>query len=215
MAKTMGQLGRTPSVSLVDRQGIETVATIIQIRQQTNPSNNSKNYWTDLKWADNSGASDQGSGTGAGGEGTGTGSGAGGGGQGGGIATDPVLVSGRIDDARDYPAPPGGRAARRGTEVVVRVMVGTDGVGRVLDATGALAPRTCRTRVVLKVLARVVQRITKRCAAAPDFSIQPLVPGAARLPQTSERVPSSSGLDSGVDAGACVFGAASAGWRGR
>lgn len=77
--------------------------------------------------ANDSGAREQGSGTGAGGEGSGTGSGAGGGGQGGGIATQPVHVSGRIDDARDYPAPPGGRDARRGDEVVVRVVVGTDG----------------------------------------------------------------------------------------
>lgn len=77
--------------------------------------------------ANSSGARDQGSGTGAGGEGTGTGSGTGGGGQGGGIATRPVLVSGRIDDARDYPTPPGGREARFGTEVIVRVTVGTDG----------------------------------------------------------------------------------------
>ncbi|MGN6498403.1 MAG: TonB family protein [Tsuneonella sp.] len=74
-----------------------------------------------------SGAKDTGAGTGAGGSGSGTGSGAGGSGQGGGLATKPVLLSGSIDDAGDYPTPPGGRAARRGTEVVVRVTVGTDG----------------------------------------------------------------------------------------
>lgn len=74
--------------------------------------------------ANNSGAMEQGTGTGAGAEGTGTGSGNGGGGQGGGIATKPVLVSGSINDARDYPPP---RDARRGTEVIVKVTVGTDG----------------------------------------------------------------------------------------
>lgn len=77
--------------------------------------------------ANSSGAKDAGAGTGAGGSGSGTGSGAGGTGQGGGVATRPVLLSGSINDARDYPTPPGGRAARRGTEVVVRVTVGTDG----------------------------------------------------------------------------------------
>ena len=41
--------------------------------------------------------------------------------------TKPVHVSGSIDDARDYPVPAGGRAARRGSEVIVRVTVGTDG----------------------------------------------------------------------------------------
>lgn len=77
--------------------------------------------------ANSSGVREQGTGTGAGGEGSGTGSGAGGGGQGGGIATKPVLVSGSINDARDYPVPPGGRSARRGNEVIVKVIVGTDG----------------------------------------------------------------------------------------
>lgn len=77
--------------------------------------------------ADTSGARDAGEGTGAGGAGEGTGSGEGGGGQGGGAVSQPVHVSGTIDDARDYPVPEGGRAARRGTEVIVRVTVGIDG----------------------------------------------------------------------------------------
>lgn len=77
--------------------------------------------------ADTSGARDQGTGTGAGGTGSGTGSGNGGGGQGGGIVTRPVHVSGGINNARDYPTPPSGRQARVGTEVVVKVTVGTDG----------------------------------------------------------------------------------------
>lgn len=77
--------------------------------------------------ANNAGASDRGTGTGAGGTGNGTGSGNGGGGQGGGIATQPVLVSGGINNARDYPVPPGGRQARIGNEVVVKVTVGPDG----------------------------------------------------------------------------------------
>lgn len=77
--------------------------------------------------ADSSGAHDSGEGTGAGGAGSGTGSGQGGSGTGGGAVTRPVHVSGAIDDARDYPVPEGGRAARRGTEVIVRVVVGVDG----------------------------------------------------------------------------------------
>jgi protein TonB len=77
--------------------------------------------------ANSSGASAQGSGTGAGGSGTGTGIGAGGSGQGGGIATRPVWIGGAINNARDYPTPPGGRQARLGTEVIVKVTVGTDG----------------------------------------------------------------------------------------
>ena len=76
------------------------------------------------------GAAAAGDGAGAAGSGTGTGSGNGGDGRGGGAATKPVLISGSIDNARDYPVPPGGREARRGTQVIVRVIVGTDGRAR-------------------------------------------------------------------------------------
>jgi len=77
--------------------------------------------------ADTSGARESGSGTGAGGSGSGTGNGQGGAGQGGGIATQPVHIAGGINNARDYPVPPGGRDARIGNEVIVKVTVGTDG----------------------------------------------------------------------------------------
>ena len=77
--------------------------------------------------ANSSGAKETGSGTGAGGTGSGTGSGNGGSGPGGGIATKPVWIGGAISNARDYPTPPGGRQARIGTEVIVKVTVGTDG----------------------------------------------------------------------------------------
>ncbi len=80
--------------------------------------------------ADLSGAAASGDGTGAAGSGEGTGSGAGGTGAGSGAASKPVLVSGSIDNARDFPVPPGGRSARRGTQVIVRVTVGTDGRAR-------------------------------------------------------------------------------------
>ncbi len=71
------------------------------------------------------GAGDQGSGTGAGGAGTGPGGGAGTGQGSGARALE--LISGRIDDARDYPTPPGGRQVRRGHDVVIELTVGTDG----------------------------------------------------------------------------------------
>lgn len=78
-----------------------------------------------------SGAGETGAGTGAGGEGEGTGSGRGGDGQGGLVpVTKPVHISGQIENARDYPVPPGGRQARRGTEVIVQVTVGADGRAR-------------------------------------------------------------------------------------
>jgi protein TonB len=72
------------------------------------------------------GAGEQGAGTGASGEGTGPGSGGTGSGPGGG-ARPLELISGRIDNARDYPTPAGGRRIRRGHDVVIELTVGTDG----------------------------------------------------------------------------------------
>jgi protein TonB len=80
--------------------------------------------------ASRSGATEAGEGTGAAGSGLGTGSGNSGGGRGGVAVTKPVHVSGSIDNARDFPVPEGGRSARRGTEVIVRVTVGIDGRAR-------------------------------------------------------------------------------------
>ena len=80
--------------------------------------------------ATRSGAAAAGDGTGAAGTGLGTGSGNSGGGRGGVAVSKPVHISGSIDNARDFPVPSGGREARRGTEVIVRVTVGVDGRAR-------------------------------------------------------------------------------------
>lgn len=77
-----------------------------------------------------SGAAAQGEGTGAAGTGLGTGSGLAGSGRGGVAVTKPVHISGSIDNARDFPVPEGGRAVRRGTQVIVRVIVDTNGRAR-------------------------------------------------------------------------------------
>lgn len=77
--------------------------------------------------ASKSGAREQGENAGAAGDGPGTGSGNDGRGHGGVAVTKPVHISGTINNARDYPVPPGGRKARRGTEVIVRIIVGVDG----------------------------------------------------------------------------------------
>jgi protein TonB len=74
-----------------------------------------------------SGGSEAGTGTGAGEGGLGTGSGGAGTGRGGGRPTPVTVRSGRIDSARDFPIPEGGRQVRRGTSVVVHFTVGTDG----------------------------------------------------------------------------------------
>jgi len=77
--------------------------------------------------ANESGARGEGAGTGAGGPGEGMGSGRGGQGAGGIPVTRPIKVAGDINDARDYPIPPGGRGERKGTEVVIYMTVGVDG----------------------------------------------------------------------------------------
>ena len=94
-----------------------------------------------------SGASEQGAGTGNSGAGEGTGSGNGGSGRGGGIAVGPSVRSGRIDSARDFPIPAGGREARYGKSVTVHFTVGVDGVARdcVVAASGIDAEATALT----------------------------------------------------------------------
>ncbi|WP_235425428.1 energy transducer TonB [Croceibacterium mercuriale] len=98
-----------------------------------------------------SGAVATGDGTGAGGTGSGTGSGSAGQGQGGGggAVTRPEKIAGNINDARDYPIPPGGREVRRGHYVVVHMIVGVDGRARqcrVVEASPdpAADRRTCQ-----------------------------------------------------------------------
>jgi protein TonB len=73
-----------------------------------------------------SGSGEQGVGSGAADAGAGPGSGDAGNGLGSG-ARPLELISGRIDDARDYPTPPGGRRVRRGHDVVIELTVGVDG----------------------------------------------------------------------------------------
>lgn len=75
---------------------------------------------------DRTGAGESGAGSGAGAGGEGPGSGGSGSGSGGG-ARPLELLSGSIDNARDYPTPPGGRQVRRGHDVVIELTVGPDG----------------------------------------------------------------------------------------
>ena len=76
--------------------------------------------------ANTSGARDRGDGTGAEGQGLGTGSGRSGGGRGGVAVTKPVLVR-SITDASAFPIPPGGREARIGESVIVKLTVSPEG----------------------------------------------------------------------------------------
>jgi hypothetical protein len=43
-------------IALVDGQGVEAVAALIQIRQQTSSQNKSTSYWADVRWRDRTGA---------------------------------------------------------------------------------------------------------------------------------------------------------------
>ena len=78
--------------------------------------------------ANRAGAGEQGPGTGAGGAGEGLGSGRGGSGRGGAaVVTKPVKIAGDINNAADYPIPPGGRDVRLGHSVTIAVTVTADG----------------------------------------------------------------------------------------
>lgn len=103
--------------------------------------------------ANDSGAS-QGDGTGASGDGLGTGSGNSGGGQGS-VATGPSIRSGRIDQARDFPIPEGGRQARFGRSVTVVFTVTTS--GRARDCSVARSSVDAETTALMCAL--VIERI--------------------------------------------------------
>jgi protein TonB len=81
---------------------------------------------------DSSGAQEVGDGSGDARTGIGTGSGRSGGGSGGAAVTKPVLIR-SITDARAFPSPPGGREARIGQSVIVKLVVSPQ--GRVTDCS--------------------------------------------------------------------------------
>ncbi len=86
-----------------------------------------------------SGATSQGTGTGAGGSGTGTGAGGTGNGTGGGKPTKAEHIGGQINNAKDFPIPPGGREARVGKSVILALTVAPSGRAtncRVYKASG-------------------------------------------------------------------------------
>lgn len=77
--------------------------------------------------AESAGAASQGNGTGAQGQGAGPGAGGSGNGTGSGAVTRPVHISGNITNAAEFPLPPGGREARIGKSVILRLTIGPDG----------------------------------------------------------------------------------------
>ncbi len=109
--------------------------------------------------ANASGAADEGEGTGAGGSGDGTGSGRSGSGQGGAVAVGPSVLSGELNEARDFPIPEGGRGARLGKSVTVHFTVTTD--GRARNCTVA------STQVDPATTARVCPLVTERIRFNP------------------------------------------------
>lgn len=112
----------------------------------------------------NSGARDQGDGTGAGGEGDGTGSGRRGSGTGGAVAVGPSVRSGELNEARDFPVPEGGRAARFGRSVTVHFTVTTD--GRARNCT--VADTQVDTETTARVCPLVIERIRFNPATTAD-----------------------------------------------
>lgn len=114
--------------------------------------------------ANASGATDRGDGTGAGGQGDGTGSGRSGSGQGGAVAAGPSVRSGELNEARDFPVPEGGRAARFGKSVTVHFTVTTDGRAR----NCAVASSQVDAATTARVCPLVVERIRFNPATARD-----------------------------------------------
>lgn len=106
--------------------------------------------------ANRSGARDSGNGTGSGNSGDGTGGGGTGSGTGAvGIATRPSVRSGAIDEARDFPIPPGGRQERFGKRVEVIFTVTTDGRARGCSVRSSSADADTTARVCPLVIEKV------------------------------------------------------------
>lgn len=105
--------------------------------------------------ANASGATDSGDGTGAGGTGDGTGSGRSGSGQGGAVAVGPSVRSGELNEARDFPVPEGGRAARFGKSVTVHFTVTTDGRARNCSVASSSVDAATTARVCPLVMERI------------------------------------------------------------
>ncbi len=105
--------------------------------------------------ANASGATDSGEGTGAGGAGDGTGSGRSGSGQGGAVAAGPTVRSGELNEARDFPVPDGGRAARFGKSVTVHFTVTTDGRARNCSVASSGVDAATTARVCPLVVERI------------------------------------------------------------
>lgn len=77
--------------------------------------------------APTAGAAAGGDGTGAGTAGSGSGAGGSGSGAGGGLAARAAHIGGQLNNARDFPVPPGGRAARIGRTVILALTVAPSG----------------------------------------------------------------------------------------
>lgn len=118
--------------------------------------------------ADTSGATQGGAGTGAGGRGDGTGAGGSGNGSGGGgIAQKPSVRSGTINDARDFPVPPGGRQTRFGKQVIVHFTVTTDGRARNCRVASSSVDADTTARVCPLVVQRIRFNPAKRADGTP------------------------------------------------
>lgn len=113
------------------------------------------------------GAAAAGQGTGAGGQGSGTGSGAGGDGQGGGMARRPSVRSGELNNASDFPAPPGGRETRFGKSVTVFFTVTTDGRARDCSVTRSSVDDQATALVCPLVVRKIRFNPAKRTDGSP------------------------------------------------
>ena len=153
-----------PDEGAVAEAGREAVAREVVAPPQPLPRPSPAPRASSTGTANASGATDSGEGTGAGGQGDGTGSGRSGSGQGGAVAVGPSVLSGELNEARDFPVPEGGRAARFGKSVIVHFTVTTDGRARncTVASTGVDAATTAR------VCPLVEERIRFNPATARD-----------------------------------------------
>lgn len=117
--------------------------------------------------ANTAGALDQGGGTGAGSSGDATGAGGKGTGSGGGAVSRPSVRSGEINDARDFPVPPGGRHTRFGKSVIVQFTVTADGLARGCAVSSSSVDQETTARVCPLVIQRIRFHPARRADGTP------------------------------------------------
>lgn len=144
-----------PDEGAAGNAGQEAVPREVAVPESRNPRPTPAPRASSTGDENRSGAQRSGDGTGASGEGSGTGSGRSGSGRGGAVAVGPSVLSGELNQARDFPVPEGGRQVRFGRSVTVHFTVTTDGRARNCSVASSQVDAATTARVCPLVMEKI------------------------------------------------------------